>query len=177
MISLVIFQLFLGWFFPFFLVPLRTAADNEVMGDKMFSMFKAIVPMGATGTSFIFNSEVLKQLDVYRTFNEAGKGGDIVVDEYDSLNGGADITWTILHAFIFWFILLAVIEYRLPCFCCDTRPKQVTYEDNETFFGTAGGYKKQTTMSNSQQDAEELEDEEGDSSEVAQIVEAANQKL
>lgn len=46
------------------------------------------------------------------------------------MNGSADITWTIVHAIVFWVILLLLIEYRLPCFCCDTKPKQVTYEDN-----------------------------------------------
>ena len=59
MISLVLYQLFVSWYCPYFLIPIRTAADNEIAGDGLFGLFKAIAPLGATGCSFMFNSEIL----------------------------------------------------------------------------------------------------------------------
>lgn len=138
--------------------------------------------MSTFGASFVFNSEVLKHLDIYREYNTAGLGEPIKTDEYDSMNGGADITWIVLHTLIFWAILIAFIEYRLCCLCCDSKQKQVTYEDNCAFLDQAANEATKKKPADSEEPSDNAvaipeEDEEGDSSEVAQIVDAGNKKF
>ena len=51
------------------------------------------------------------------------------------MNGKLDVFCIIIHFFLFWAVLILVIELRLLCFCCDSRMKKtVTVEDNEEFF-------------------------------------------
>ena len=47
------------------------------------------------------------------------------------------MTWTIIHIIFFWFYLLFVIEYRIPCLLCypASRIRKVNQEDNDEFFG------------------------------------------
>ena len=51
------------------------------------------------------------------------------------MNGKLDVFCIIIHFFLFWAVLILVIELRLLCFCCDSRMKKtVTVEDNDEFF-------------------------------------------
>ena len=72
------------------------------------------------------------------------------------MNGKADLQWTVIHIIVFWFILIALIEYRLHCLCCSST-KKMTQEDNDTFFGR------------DETDLERFDEDDGESSEAPQI--------
>ena len=131
----------------------------EILGDKLFSLAKIVLPFESSGSSFIYNVKLLEQVNRYRSYNTNGDGPDIIVDEKIPQNGKADIIWILIHAAIFWLILMVLIEWRVLCYCYhpDSRMKQVTFEDNEAFFGKADDENRNG----------ENEFDEGESSEVA----------
>ena len=101
----------------------------------------------------MFNNRLLEQIKTYRENNFQGFGDPVITDEEDAMNGKADMQWTVIHIIVFWFILLALIEYRLPCLCC-RRTKKITQEDNDMFFGR------------DETDLERFDDDDGESSEA-----------
>ena len=81
----------------------------------------------------LFNSEVLKAMASFREGNLDGEGRVIETDEYASINSQADLIWMVIHFFLFWFLLLVIIEWHLPCCCC-FEMKRITEDDNMQFF-------------------------------------------
>ena len=104
----------------------------------------------------MFNQQFLKSMATAREENEKSTGDPVIFDEEDAMNGKADMQITRFHIFIFWFILLALIEYKLPCICC-SRFRKVNKKDNDKFVG-----RTKFEMENSDQ---------GESSEAPEIFE------
>lgn len=92
----------------------RVNPETEVSGDSQFKMMK-LFPLEAVSSSIMFSHKLLEQIKTYRENNFQGIGEPVITDEEDNMNGKADLQWTVIHIFAFWFILLALIEYRLPC--------------------------------------------------------------
>ena len=162
-LTLVAYQILTQLTIPYLVLPTRMNAKTEVSGDGMFALLKMLFPGEATASSILYNSEVLKNLAIYRDQNPLGVGLDIEVDENHALNGRADQMWTFFHGVLFWVILMICIEWRWPCFCCyfpATRTKQVKQLDEDEFFG--------------RNDEDYYVDEEGESSEMAQVVNEGN---
>ena len=86
------------------------------------------------------------------------------------MNGKSDVTWTIIHIIFFWFYLLFFIEYRIPCLFCypSSRIRKVDQEDNDEFFG-----KDESDLELYDQEV----DEDGESSEVPQIISNDGEKF
>ena len=110
-------------------------------------------------STVVYNSENLAALGRYRENNAAGVGPPIELDENHPMNAPADRFWMLIHVIFFWVLLIAVIEYRLHCLCCDPRKlREISMQENDEFFGRT------------QKGLEDVDDElpnESDSSEVA----------
>lgn len=116
----------------------RLNAKTEVMGDALFKMAK-VLPLESVISSFIFNTRVLFNIHRYREFNVSGKGDELELDENADMNAKADIMWIIIHCIVFWAILILLIEWQLPCFCCyfpANRIRSISDADNiDAFVG------------------------------------------
>lgn len=125
---------------------------TEVSGDSMFKLAK-FLPMQSAISSMLFNSEILKALALFRHNNPLGAGEPIETDEMHEMNSKADVRAILIHIVIFWFILIAVIEWRVFSVCC-LRFKKINDTDNKSLL----------KLNNNFVDA-------GDSSEVGEIIE------
>ena len=128
-------------------------AAAEQLGDNLFKLGK-LVPLQGSIMSMMFNREQLKALGQFRDVNEDGTGEDIETDEYHPDNAPRDVLFMVVHCLLFWFIILVLIEWKLPCCCC-YEMRRISSEDNENFFLQSEVFDF---------------DEGGDSSEVAQIL-------
>ena len=84
----------------------------------------------------MFNSEMLYNLNRFRSNNIDGKGDPIEEDEYHDSNGRLCILMILIHCAVFWFILIFFIESQLCRICCCNRSqmkKIVSSEDNDEF--------------------------------------------
>ena len=158
----VFYSVGVQWLGPMVLSLMRVNYNTEPMGDSMFSLYK-LVPLTGASVSIVFNSQLLAALGRYREGNTLGTGEPVVLDEADEMNAPADRFWILVHIVVFWLILILLIEWKVHSICCGSRMREVRSVDNAEFFGK-------------QEPSSELnQEDDGESSEVAQIIGDAEQ--
>ena len=150
---LMLYTVFFVWLIPYMTISMVGNAGAEIVGDGMFR-FAKIIPMTSSMMSIMFNSEQLWALQTFRDVNIDGEGDDIPTDEYHPDNQPADIFWMWFHLIFFWFVLIALVEWKLLCYCCQGFGK-ISERDNMRYFDEQAVFDT---------------DDGGESSEVAHVV-------
>ena len=115
------------------LVAVRMNSKTETQGDNL-AKYAQVLPLEPVMSSFMFNSQMLYELNRYRSQNNSGTGEPIVEDENHASNGQMSILMILIHCAVFWFILIFFIELQLCSICCcNRRVKQLSTEDNDEF--------------------------------------------
>lgn len=63
---LLIYQLSVQFVLPFLLIAMRLNPKTEVLGDNLYKLVKAVLPLFSVMSSIIYNSETLAALSRYR---------------------------------------------------------------------------------------------------------------
>ena len=76
------------------------------------------LPIVQLTTSVFYNQRMLDISDEYRTKTQTGEGEDIDTDLWSFNNGMKDICIAVLYIFVWWMILITMVEKYGICFCC-----------------------------------------------------------